>query len=35
MLTFENSDARAIVRKNLGDEAIEELGDLNFLAFPR
>ena len=34
MLTFQNSDAKALVEKNLGKEAIEELGDFDFLPFP-
>lgn len=34
MLTFKNEDARAIVQKNLGDAAVAELGNLDFLPFP-
>ena len=34
MLTFQNSDARSIVEKNLGSEAKQELGDLDFQPFP-
>ncbi|RSH90092.1 hypothetical protein EHS25_001425 [Saitozyma podzolica] len=34
MLTFKNEDARGIVHKNLGDPAVKELGDLDFLPFP-
>ena len=34
MLTFSNEDARAIVGKNLGDEASKEVEDLDFLPFP-
>lgn len=37
MLTFQNSDAAAIVEKNLGPEAAQELKDrqLDFLPFPQ
>lgn len=34
MLTFRNDDARSVVEKNLGSEAIQEIGDLDFLPFP-
>ncbi|KAL1647823.1 hypothetical protein SLS58_002624 [Diplodia intermedia] len=34
MLTFGNDDARALVEKNLGKEAGEEVKGLDFLAFP-
>lgn len=34
MLTFRNEDARAVVEKNLGAEAVEEIKDLDFLPFP-
>lgn len=37
MLTFKNEDAAGIVRKNLGDEAVAELGTSfggDFLPFP-
>jgi carbonic anhydrase len=36
MLTFAHADAVDIVRKNLGSEAVEELGSkvADFLAFP-
>ncbi len=34
MLTFRNEDARSVVEKNLGSEAIKEIGDLDFLPFP-
>jgi len=34
MLTFKNEDAHAIVKKNLGPEAAEELKDLDFQPFP-
>ena len=34
MLTFKNEDAEGVVRKNLGGEAVEELGGLDFLPFP-
>lgn len=34
MLTFKNEDARGIVEKNLGSEALKELGELDFLPFP-
>jgi len=34
MLTFRNDDARSVVEKNLGSEAIKEIGDLDFLPFP-
>lgn len=33
MLTFSNSDARGVVQKNLGDTAVAELGELDFLPF--
>lgn len=33
MLTFSNSDAHSIVKKNLGEEGVEEIGDLDFLPF--
>lgn len=35
MLTFTNSDAKGLVEKNLGSEATKELGDLDFLPFPK
>lgn len=35
MLTFTNSDAKGIVEKNLGSEATKQLGDLDFLPFPK
>lgn len=34
MLTFKNEDAHAIVQKNLGAEAAQELHGLDFLPFP-
>jgi carbonic anhydrase len=34
MLTFKNEDAHGIVKKNLGDEAGEEIKGLDFLPFP-
>ena len=34
MLTFGNGDAHAVVEKNLGKEAVAELGNLDFLPFP-
>lgn len=34
MLTFKNEDAHAIVKKNLGDAAAEEITGLDFLPFP-
>ena len=36
MLTFKNEDATGIVKKNLGEEAVKELGNFNsdFLPFP-
>jgi carbonic anhydrase len=36
MLTFKNEDAAGIVRKNLGEEAVKELGGFarDFLPFP-
>ncbi|KAI9662205.1 MAG: hypothetical protein M1829_006187 [Trizodia sp. TS-e1964] len=34
MLTFKNADAEAVVRTNLGPEAVAELGALDFLPFP-
>jgi carbonic anhydrase len=34
MLTFQNSDAHAVVQKNLGAEAAEEIKALDFLPFP-
>lgn len=34
MLTFTNEDARGIVKKNLGEGALEELGQLDFQPFP-
>jgi len=33
MLTFTNEDARGVVEKNLGKEAVQELGHLDFLPF--
>lgn len=33
MLTFSNSDAHGLVRKNLGEEGVREIGDLDFLTF--
>lgn len=33
MLTFSNSDAHSLVRKNLGEEGEREIGDLDFLTF--
>lgn len=33
-MTFKNGDARGIVHTNLGDPAVKELGDLDFLPFP-
>lgn len=35
MLTFTNSDAKGLVEKKLGSEATKELGDLDFLPFPK
>lgn len=34
MLTFDNTAAREIVKKNKGDEAADEVADLDFLTFP-
>jgi carbonic anhydrase len=34
MLTFQNADAQGIVEKNLGPEARQELGSLDFQPFP-
>ena len=34
MLTFQNADARAVVQKNLGDAAGQEVAGLDFLPFP-
>jgi carbonic anhydrase len=34
MLTFQNSDAHAVVHKNLGAEAADEIKGLDFLPFP-
>lgn len=34
MLTFQNSDARAVVQQNLGDAAGSEVAHLDFLPFP-
>jgi len=34
MLTFQNSDAHAVVAKNLGAKAAEEIHGLDFLPFP-
>jgi len=33
MTTFQNSDAKALVEKNLGGEALKELGNLDFRVF--
>ena len=34
MLTFTSANAHDLARKNLGDEAAEEIAGLDFLAFP-
>jgi carbonic anhydrase len=34
MLTFTNEDAAGIVKKNLGQEAADELAGLDFQPFP-
>jgi carbonic anhydrase len=34
MLTFKNEDAHAVIAKNLGPEAAEEIKGLDFLPFP-
>jgi len=34
MLTFQNQDAHAVVAKNLGQEAADEIHGLDFLPFP-
>ena len=34
MLTFQNSDARGLVEKNLGSDAGREVANLDFLPFP-
>ncbi|KAI9828023.1 MAG: hypothetical protein M1832_003550 [Thelocarpon impressellum] len=34
MLTFKNADAHAVVAKNLGDAAADEIKSLDFLPFP-
>jgi carbonic anhydrase len=34
MLTFDNEAAREVVRKNKGEEAVNEVQDLDFLTFP-
>ncbi len=35
MLTFRNADARALVEKNLGEEAGKAVRDLDFLTFEK
>jgi len=34
MLTFQNEDARGVVKKNKGEKAAQEVADLDFLPFP-
>jgi len=34
MLTFKNEDAHAVVKNTLGEEASQEIGNLDFLPFP-
>ena len=34
MLTFTNEVAHGVVKKNLGEEGSEEIGELDFLPFP-
>lgn len=33
MLTFSNEDAHGLVKKNLGEEGVKEIGNLDFLPF--